>query len=69
MFLLLEEVATRSGKETLMEVDDNSALIVCDSQWILYQQLRLRSICLINIVINIIITNQIIIDDYIILLN
>ncbi len=57
IFLPLEEVATRSGKETLMEVDDNSALIVCDPQWILYQQLRPRSICLINIVINIIITN------------
>ncbi len=35
-----EEVAVRVGRRVLMEVDDNSVLIVINPQWILGLQLR-----------------------------
>jgi hypothetical protein len=45
----LEEVAVRAGHKVLMEVDDNSALIVVDSRGILDKQIRSHRICLLNV--------------------
>jgi hypothetical protein len=46
----LEEVATRTGHEVLLEVDNNISLIVGGSQGILNQQFRPHSIYLLNII-------------------
>jgi hypothetical protein len=40
IYLFSEEVAVWAGHEVLMEVDDNSALIVSNQWGILSQQLR-----------------------------
>ncbi len=40
IFMYLKEVALRAGHEVLMNVNDNSALIVGDPHKILGQQLR-----------------------------
>jgi hypothetical protein len=42
MLLSLEQVAVSAGHKVLMEFDDNNALIVCDPDGILGQQLRLQ---------------------------
>ncbi len=47
--LSLEEVAVHAGHEVFTEVDNNSALIVGNPQRILGQQLRTRTIHLLNI--------------------
>jgi hypothetical protein len=40
ILLSLQEVAVRACNKVLIEVDDNSALIVCDPHGILGQQLK-----------------------------
>ncbi len=52
--LSLEEVAVRTGLKVLMEVDDNSAVIVGDPQGGLSQKLWLHLIHLLNFIIFII---------------
>jgi hypothetical protein len=52
----LEEVAEHAGRKALMEVDDNSALIVGNMRGILGQQLSPRPIFLLNTVLIIMIT-------------
>jgi len=47
--LPMEEVAMHAGHKVLMEVDDNSALIVVDSRGILDKQIRSTRIRLINL--------------------
>ncbi len=44
--LSLQEVAVRACNKDLIEVDDNSALIVCDPHGILGQQLMSRPVLL-----------------------
>jgi hypothetical protein len=47
----LEDVPVRAGHKVLMEADDNILMIIGDPQGILDQQLRLRPINLLIIVI------------------
>jgi hypothetical protein len=47
-----EEVTMRGGREVLVEVDDNSLLIIGDLQGISVEQLRSRQTHLLNITIN-----------------
>jgi hypothetical protein len=56
MHLSLKEVTMHPSHEVLMEVDDNSALIVCDTKGILGQQLLSYSIQLLNIIFSLSIT-------------
>jgi hypothetical protein len=54
-----------SGHEVLMEVDDNILLLVSDPRGILDQQLRPRSIQLLNITVIIIINSYAIFNNWI----
>ncbi len=47
--LSIESITVRAGKYVLMEVDDNSMLIVHDVQGILVQQLRKTPVQFLNI--------------------
>jgi hypothetical protein len=47
----LKEVAERSGHKVSMEVDNNTLLIVGDTEGILEQQPRPRTIHLLNIIL------------------
>jgi hypothetical protein len=47
----LEKVGMGADHKVLLEVDDNTLLIVGDAQWILDQQLRSRPIHLLNFII------------------
>jgi hypothetical protein len=53
----LKEVIVHADHEVVMEVDDNSAMIVADPQGILGQQLRPNPLPLLNIIINELITH------------
>jgi len=55
----LEEVATRTGQEVLLEVDNNISLIVGGSQGILNQQLKPHSIIYLLNIITFTLTNTI----------
>jgi len=57
IYLSLEEVIIHAGRQVLAEVDFKNALIVCDVQGILGQQLRPRPIPSLNVMINILNTD------------
>ncbi len=52
--LSLEEVTVHAGHKVLMEVDDNTLLIIGNPRGILDQQLRPHGINLLNIIITLI---------------